>query len=152
MTWYYAILLVLGGFLFMEFMAWFTHKYVMHGFLWVLHKDHHVRDGRKIEWNDVFAIVFAAPSIILIMIGAASLDYRFFLGLGIAVYGFSYFLFHDILVHQRVKIFGKMQNRYLKATIKAHLDHHTPHSHKNYGFLVAPWKYYREEFFSKKGN
>ena len=25
----------------MEFMAWFTHKYIMHGFLWVLHKDHH---------------------------------------------------------------------------------------------------------------
>ena len=25
----------------MEFMAWFTHKYVMHGFLWNLHFDHH---------------------------------------------------------------------------------------------------------------
>ena len=28
------ILLVLTAFLSMEFMAWFTHKYVMHGFLW----------------------------------------------------------------------------------------------------------------------
>lgn len=150
MTWYFAILLVLAGFFFMEFMAWFTHKYVMHGFLWVLHKDHHIRDGRKVEWNDVFAIVFAAPSIILIMLGAGTFDYRFFLGLGIALYGLSYFLFHDILVHQRVKLFGKLRNRYLKATIKAHLEHHTPHSHKNYGFLIAPWRYYKEEFSGNK--
>ena len=28
----------------MEFVAWFAHKYIMHGFLWSLHKDHHVRD------------------------------------------------------------------------------------------------------------
>ncbi len=28
-------LLVLLAFFFMEFMAWFTHKYVMHGFLWI---------------------------------------------------------------------------------------------------------------------
>ena len=35
------ILIVLATFLFMEFMAWFAHKFVMHGFLWYLHKDHH---------------------------------------------------------------------------------------------------------------
>lgn len=34
-------LIVLGSFFFIEFVAWFTHKYVMHGFLWTLHKDHH---------------------------------------------------------------------------------------------------------------
>jgi len=151
MTWYYAALLIIGGFLFMEFMAWFTHKYVMHGFLWILHKDHHVRDGRKVEWNDAFAIFFAAPSIILILLGVGSFDYRFFLGLGIAFYGLAYFLFHDILVHQRVKLFGELQNRYLKATIEAHLDHHKPQSRKNYGFLVAPWRYYKAEFFNKSG-
>ena len=35
------ILVFLATFCTMEFMAWFTHKYIMHGFLWVLHKDHH---------------------------------------------------------------------------------------------------------------
>ena len=25
----------------MEGITWFVHKYVMHGFLWVLHEDHH---------------------------------------------------------------------------------------------------------------
>ena len=31
-------------------MAWFSHKYIMHGFLWNLHKDHHVKN--KKSWND----------------------------------------------------------------------------------------------------
>ena len=63
------ILLVLAAFLFMEFIAWFTHKYVMHGFMWFFHRDHHIRDGRKIERNDIFAVIFAVPSILLIYFG-----------------------------------------------------------------------------------
>jgi beta-carotene 3-hydroxylase len=49
MNWIFPLLLIFGAFIFMEFMAWFTHKYIMHGFLWVLHKNHHIRDGRKAE-------------------------------------------------------------------------------------------------------
>jgi beta-carotene 3-hydroxylase len=57
-----AFISVLAGFLSMEFLAWFTHKYIMHGFLWVLHKDHHIRDGRKFEWNDLFAVILQFPA------------------------------------------------------------------------------------------
>jgi beta-carotene 3-hydroxylase len=139
--------LVIAAFLFMEFMAWFTHKFVMHGFLWVLHKDHHIRDGRKVEWNDVFAIIFALPSILLIYFGVMNPDhYMLSIGIGIALYGFSYFMFHDVYVHQRVKILSGFSNRYLRATVKAHKEHHNPHAHYNYGFLLAPLKYYRAEF------
>ena len=53
------VLLVLGAFFFMEFMAWFTHKYIMHGFGWLLHKDHHTREHSPFEWNDLFALIFA---------------------------------------------------------------------------------------------
>ncbi|MBK7173433.1 MAG: sterol desaturase family protein [Bacteroidales bacterium] len=145
-----SILLILGAFLFMEFMAWFTHKYVMHGFLWILHKDHHIRDGRKVEWNDVFAIIFALPSILLIYLGVMNPDlYLLSIGLGIALYGFSYFMFHDVYVHQRVKILSRLSNRYLRATVKAHKEHHNPHAHYNYGFLIAPFRYYKEEFGRK---
>jgi beta-carotene 3-hydroxylase len=144
------IILVIAAFLFMEFMAWFTHKYVMHGFLWVLHKDHHIRDGRKVEWNDVFAIIFAVPSIVLIYFGVMKPDnYMLSIGIGIALYGFSYFMFHDVYVHQRVKILSGFSNRYLRATVKAHKDHHTPNTHSNFGFLIAPAKYYSEEFKKK---
>ena len=146
MEWYFAILIVIAGFLFMEFMAWFTHKYVMHGFLWVLHKDHHIRDGRKVEWNDVFAVIFAIPSIIFIYLGYENFDYRFWIGIGIFTYGFAYFMFHDVYVHQRLKMLNSFSNRYLRATVKAHKEHHNPKAHYNYGFLIAPIKYYKEEF------
>lgn len=150
MTWYFAILIIIGAFFFMEFVAWFAHKYVMHGFLWVLHRDHHQRDGRKWEWNDVFAVIFAIPSIVLIYLGWPVFDYRFWLGIGIFLYGFAYFMFHDVYVHQRVKMLGGLRNRYLDATIKAHMDHHGPKFYGNYGFLIAPFAYYKE-VFTKSG-
>lgn len=144
------VLLVILAFFFMEFMAWFTHKYVMHGFMWFFHKDHHIRDGRKIEWNDIFAVIFAIPSIILIYLGVvSSVTYMLSIGIGIMLYGFAYFMFHDVYVHQRIPVFKNFSNRYLRATVKAHLEHHNPHVHYNYGFLVAPLKYYKEEFLKK---
>lgn len=149
MEWYVALLITLAAFFFMEFVAWFTHKYVMHGFMWYFHKDHHIRDGRKVERNDFFALMFAIPSIVLIYYGWPAFDYRFYLGLGIALYGLAYFLFHDVLVHERVRLFRGTQNRYLKATITAHMDHHKPHTHSNYGFLIAPMRYYRDAFSKK---
>jgi len=54
----------------MELVAWATHKYLMHGLLWKLHKDHHVVDkNNKFQKNDFFFLIFAIPSIILIYIG-----------------------------------------------------------------------------------
>jgi beta-carotene 3-hydroxylase len=146
MEWYFVLPIVIGAFFFMEFVAWFTHKYVMHGFFWVLHKDHHIRDGRKFEWNDLFALFFSVPSIVLIYLGYGDFGYLFWIGIGILAYGLAYFLFHDVYVHQRVKMLGGVSNRYLKATVRAHLDHHKPRFYANYGFLIAPLKYYREEF------
>jgi len=65
-----GILIFLGTFLFMEFMAWFTHKYVMHGFLWSLHKDHHRKDHDSwFERNDLFFIFYAIVSMSLFYAG-----------------------------------------------------------------------------------
>jgi len=140
------ILAVLFAFLFMEFMAWFTHKYVMHGFLWVLHKDHHHPHKKKLERNDFFALIFALPSILLIILGAQQqFNILFYLGIGIALYGLSYFLYHDVLVHRRLKLFGNAESKYFKAIIRAHFDHHA--GKKNYGFLfMVPWRYFKEEY------
>lgn len=144
---WFNIFLVIFFFFFMEFMAWFTHKYVMHGFLWVLHKDHHIRDGRKFELNDWFAVMFALPSIYFIIKGSlAGNDYRFYIGLGISLYGLAYFLFHDVYVHQRLKLFKNFTNRYLRATVRAHEEHHKKGTERNFGFLIAPFNYYKEEF------
>ena len=48
------ILIFFGTFSIMEFMAWFTHKYIMHGLLWNLHEDHHQPTGKLFQKNDLF--------------------------------------------------------------------------------------------------
>ena len=46
---------VLAAFVTMETVAWLAHKYIMHGILWNLHKDHHKKEGEGfIEHNDFF--------------------------------------------------------------------------------------------------
>ena len=57
---YIAIIIV--TFLFMEFVAWFLHKYVMHGFGWYLHEDHHRYSKNRFEKNDIFGLFFALLS------------------------------------------------------------------------------------------
>lgn len=133
-----------GSFVFMEFAAWFMHKYVMHGFLWTLHKDHHSMHQNTLERNDIFALIFAVPSFILIWLGSQHhWNYLFGLGLGIAGYGICYFIFHDMLYHRRIQLFNQNANRYFRILVKAHGDHHA--GKKNYGFLfMFPWKYFRQ--------
>jgi len=147
-------LIVIGTFFFMEFMAWFTHKYVMHGFLWVLHQDHHVKDEGFFEKNDAFFLIFAVPSFTLFYLGAASgFDFKFWIGLGILLYGIAYFLVHDIFIHQRFKILRYSNNTYFRALRKAHKVHHkhlVAEDGECFGMLVVPYKYFLEARRSQK--
>lgn len=140
----------LASFFAMEFVAWFAHKYVMHGFLWSLHRDHHERDTTRFwERNDFFFVIFALPGILLMFFGVQEGfgDLRFWIGTGIAVYGFTYFFVHDIFIHQRFKWLRKSDNIYLMALRKAHKIHHK-HLQKEdgecFGMLVVPKKYWVE--------
>ncbi len=143
------ILITLGTFLAMEFVAWFAHKYVMHGFLWYLHKDHHQHDPGFWEKNDAFFLIFAIPSAACYILGSAvaGMFPLFFVGVGISLYGLAYFLVHDIFIHQRFKIFTRTKNQYLKAIRKAHKVHHKhlgPDNGECFGMLVVPPKYIKE--------
>jgi beta-carotene 3-hydroxylase len=53
----------------MEGVAWLTHKYVMHKWLWVLHEDHHKKSTGFFEKNDAFFLIFAIPSMLLLLFG-----------------------------------------------------------------------------------
>ncbi len=142
------LLVFLATYLLMECVTWCTHKYVMHGFLWYLHEDHHQPKYSHIfERNDLFFVIFAIPSILLFYFGAdAGFDYRFFIGLGIFAYGLSYFIVHDIIIHQRLKLFKNTQNKYLIALRKGHKVHHK-HLGKEqgecFGMLFVPFKYFK---------
>ena len=133
----------------MEFVAWATHKYVMHGFLWNLHKDHHVKEPGIFEKNDAFFLIFAVPSWLCIMLGMMNgNDVSVSIGAGIAVYGFAYFLVHEVFIHQRIKWFRYTNNLYFKAVRRAHKMHHkhlTREHGESFGMLVVNWKYIKQE-------
>ncbi len=132
----------------MEGVTWCTHKFVMHGGMWYFHEDHHRPKGGFFEKNDAFFLIFAVPSCLSIIYGSmAAFDWRFFLGIGIMLYGVSYFLVHDVLIHQRFNWFSRTDNIYFRAIRKAHKVHHK-HLNKEdgecFGMLYVPMKYFRE--------
>ena len=157
---YFNIFLGVLAFLFMEFVAWSNHKYIMHGFLWRWHLDHHHSDrGKKAsstvakrwEKNDLFFLLYALPAIVLLVWGFSIPNYTMIsIGFGITAYGFIYFMFHDVFIHRRLNIpwLYNSKNAYLKAMQKAHSAHHWgkgKRDFKNYGLLVFSKRYFNQE-------
>lgn len=139
-------LITVATFLLWEAVAWFTHKYVMHGFLWVWHRSHHTVHQHAFERNDWFAFVFSIPSIALIYYYSlvSYSPYGISVGLGIFCYGAFYLVFHDILVHQRIRWRPARRSKYLQRMMNAHYIHHSKHTKEGceaFGFLYAHRKY-----------
>jgi len=149
-----GLFIVLATYVAMEGVTWCTHKFVMHGLMWYFHEDHHQPKSRFFEKNDAFFLIFAVPSCLLIVFGSiAALDFRFFVGIGIMLYGFSYFLVHDILIHQRFNWFTRTDNVYFRGIRKAHKMHHKHLGKEDgecFGMLYVPMKYFREASAYKK--
>jgi beta-carotene 3-hydroxylase len=140
--------ITLVTFLTMEGITWLTHKYVMHGFLWYLHEDHHQPKYKGlVEKNDAFFVIFAIPDILLFYFGVnPELNYLFFIGLGILFYGMAYFFVHDILIHQRIKLFTRTNIKYFVALRKGHKVHHKHLGKEDgecFGMLNVPKKYFK---------
>jgi beta-carotene 3-hydroxylase len=148
-------LIVIATFLFWEFVAWFSHKYIMHGILWTWHRSHHTVHNHALERNDLFAVVFSIPSITLFYYFSLVVynPYMLAIGLGIFCYGVFYLIFHDIIVHQRIAWKPSKRSRYLQRMINAHYIHHNRHTKDGceaFGFLYAPKKYEPTIFSLKK--
>lgn len=144
------MMVVFIAFIGMEGVAWFTHKYIMHGLLWTLHKDHHKKESSGFfEHNDFFFLIFAIPGMICLFLGMkAGYNMLFWIGLGITIYGFAYFLVHDIFIHQRFKILRNTNNKYFSAIRRAHKMHHKHIGKEHgecFGMLWVPFKYFREK-------
>lgn len=146
----FNVILLFASFMVMEAVAWFTHKYIMHGLLWSLHKDHHKKGEEGVmERNDSFFLFFALPAIVLFYIGfkdGINSPLCWIAG-GITLYGFTYFVVHDVFIHQRIKIFKKTNHPYLLAIRRAHKMHHKNPKKEHgtcFGMLLVPSKYYRD--------
>ena len=140
-----AILLVLASAAAMEGVAWASHKWVMHGFAWAWHRDHHEPHDRRVETNDLFALVGAAISIALFALGSpwilgnAAWEPGTWIGLGVMLYGAIYTLVHDGLVHQRWFRWVP-RSGYARRLVQAHRLHHATIGKEggvSFGFLVA---------------
>lgn len=146
-------LIVVATFFTMEGITWLVHKYIMHGFLWPLHRDHHDHSNEgPMERNDYFFAIFAIPTIALMYYGTINdFNIYFYIALGITIYGMAYFFVHDIFIHQRFNILKNTKNPYLLAIRRGHKQHHK-HTGKEqgecFGFLWVPVKFFKM-FFNK---
>lgn len=124
----------------MEWVAWATHRYIMHGPLWIWHRSHHEPRLGAFELNDLFAVVFAAIAIGLFAAGAATKLSAFTAAAaGVTAYGALYALVHDGLVHRRFWLPIKPKRGYLLRLVQAHHLHHLSHDKKgavSFGFLL----------------
>lgn len=143
------LFITISTFLLMEGVAWWMHKYIMHGPFWNLHKDHHVREHKHsfFEMNDAFFIFFSILAIIAFSIWTIfDIMPLLAVGVGVTIYGVVYFFIHDIFIHQRIKFLRNTKNKYLLAIRRAHKMHHkhlTKEDGECFGMLWVPLKYFK---------
>lgn len=140
-----AFMIVLVSVAGMEWVAWASHKYIMHGVGWGWHKDHHQPHDNMLEKNDLFGIFGAMMSISMFilgskwLLGASAWWPATWIGLGILFYGIIYTLVHDGLVHQRYFKFVP-KSGYAKRLVQAHKLHHATIGREggvSFGFVLA---------------
>jgi beta-carotene 3-hydroxylase len=122
----------------MEPLTALTHRYVMHGRGMAWHGSHHRArrggDGR-FERNDLFPLVFAAVTIVVMAIGTAvsSVDVLVPIAIGVTAYGAGYLFVHELYIHRRWSRF-RLRVAPLDSLVAAHALHHR-YGAEPYGFL-----------------
>ena len=139
----------------MEVVALLTHKYIMHGWGWGWHESHHIEHDDTFERNDLYAAVFAIPSLLLCVLGSYFESRILWVGVGMTTYGLLYFFVHDALVHSRWPWRVKPRGKYMTRLLQAHRMHHAVHGKDgcvSFGFLYASEvRKLKEELRAKHG-
>jgi beta-carotene 3-hydroxylase len=133
------IAIVVAAVVGMECFAWWAHKYIMHGWGWGWHRDHHEPHDKKLEKNDLFAVVFGTIVFFMFLIGYYVSDALWWTAFGITIYGLIYTLVHDGLVHQRYCKWTPKRG-YAKRLVQAHRLHHATVGKEggvSFGFVFA---------------
>lgn len=119
------VIIATGAFVAMEAVSYATHRWVMHGLGMVLHRSHHTTQGRGLEANDAFPVVFASLAVLLFAAGTAGGRARAFsaVAAGVTAYGAAYGWVHDIYIHRRLPL-ARHRYRVLERLAEAHELHH----------------------------
>ena len=145
MTVLVPLLIIIVTVLAMEMVAWSSHKYIMHGWGWAWHRDHHEPHENVLEKNDLYGVVGAIMSISMFMWGSPVVVGEWawipatYVGIGILIYGIIYTLIHDGLVHQRYFRWVPKKG-YAKRLVQSHKLHHATIGKEggvSFGFLFA---------------
>ena len=143
MTPVWFTLLALAVFLAMEGVAWWSHRYVMHGPIgWLWHRSHHEPRAGLFETNDLYGVLGAVLGtglfVAAMLLGSWPLRA---VATGVTLYGLAYAFVHDGLVHQRWPFRWVPRNGYARRLIQAHRLHHAVQTREgavSFGFVFAP--------------
>jgi beta-carotene 3-hydroxylase len=132
-----TVLVAVCAFLLMEPLTALVHRAVMHGFGMGWHRSHHEPPRRAVEANDLFPVVFAAATIVLLAIGVYVGGGRVLvpIGIGVTAYGAAYLFVHDVVIHRRLGQWMPLPARFLDWHRRAHNVHHL-YSRAPFGFLA----------------
>jgi beta-carotene 3-hydroxylase len=128
----------------MEPWAALLHGRVWHGLLWRVHRSHHAMRPSRFEANDVLSALHAPIAIALILYGCRAhegllRDVAFGFGIGMSLFGLSYAVVHDGLVHGRLPVAALARLRYFARVRDAHRAHHRGRGGP-YGLFLGPWE------------
>lgn len=130
----------------MDVWSMFLHGKFWHGVLWFIHKSHHEPRRGAFEHNDALSLLHAPIAIALILYGCAAepgwlREVAYGLGIGMTMFGLSYVIMHDGLVHGRLPVSWLLRFRYVRLVAKAHGVHHEGATGGvPYGFFLGPWE------------
>jgi beta-carotene 3-hydroxylase len=120
-----AALIVLAALVTMEAVSYLTHRFVMHGFGFGLHKSHHVNRDGGFEMNDLYPMMFSSVAILSFTAGTFLPAVRplVLVGIGITLYGVAYLFVHEIYIHRRMWTIRR-RYRLLEWMKASHRIHH----------------------------
>ena len=117
------LVLISVAFLFMDFGAWLSQKYNMHGFLWSFYKDHHLKTQQNYSFFEKNGLFF------------------------LMLYGYTCFSVNDGIIHYRMPVNLNIRKGYFAALIKAYEAHQSGKSIKDfkyYGLLIFSRRFFNE--------
>ena len=148
------ITLVISAVAAVEIFSYAAHRFLFHGVLWRIHRTHHEPRTGAFELNDIFSLIFALTSILLMIFAEKPFvnSASFPLGLGITIYGIVYFILHDFFTHRRFLPF-KSSSKILLRIRAAHQRHHQTTKKvgiEPFGLFIFDYEKFSEKILSAK--
>ena len=131
-----GVLIAVAALVLMEPITAVTHRLLFHGAGMGWHRSHHEPPRTRFEANDLFPVVFAIATILVLSIGVwvGAGDVLVPIGIGITAYGAAYLVVHDLVIHRRVP-WMHVPDR-LGARLRAAHNVHHLFGREPYGFLA----------------